>query len=252
MSPERDIAGFGVPSSRPTRLLARGILRFLHDCGQIVCRVPIDVVGREHLEAVGQSIVVANHNSLVDTPVIFMTLPPERRDHTATVGGRDYFTPSAGQPWWERFLRHVVIWFIRGAMNVLLIDRKGGEYSQIDRIDAMLTKGWSLVMFPEATRSRSGGMGRFRHGAAELARRHGIPVVPVHVGGTETVLPPGVRWPQRGRLRVVYGEALRAGENESAAAFTARLRDAVADLGPGGESESEARENATSPMEAAS
>ena len=233
MSSSKDIVGFRVPTSRPSRLLARGILWFLHDFGKIVCRVPIDVVGRENLERVDQSIVVANHNSLVDTPVIFMTLSPERRDHTATVGGRDYFTPMAGQPWWERFLRNVVIWFIRSAMNVLLIDRKGGEYSQIDRIGTMLDRGWSLVMFPEATRSRDGSMGRFRHGAAELARRHGVPVGPAHVAGTENVLPPGVRWPQPGRLRVTYGDALRPREDESAAAFTARLRDAVDELAPG-------------------
>ena len=228
----KDIAGFKVPVSWPSRILARTLLWFLHDFGKVVCRVPIDVSGREHLEGVAQSIVVSNHNSLVDTPVLFLALPRSRRNRTATVGGRDYFTPDPSQPRRERLFRNVVIWFIRSAMNVLLIERKSGEYSQLDRIDAMLAEGWSLVMFPEATRSRSGRMGRFRHGAAELARRHRLPVIPTHVGGTESVLPPGVRWPQAGRLRIAFGEPLLSEEEESSAAFTARLREAISRLAP--------------------
>ena len=99
--------------------------------------------------------------------------------------------------------------------------------------DAPVSEGWSLVIFPEATRSRSGRMGRFRHGAAELARRHGLPVIPAHVDGTDSVLPPGVRWPQAGTLKIAFGDPLLAEEDESAAAFTSRLREAVATLGPG-------------------
>lgn len=237
MTGSDDVAGFKVPSSWPSRVLSRTILRCLHGGGQVVCRVPIEVSGREHLREVGQSIVVANHNSLVDTPVIFLALPRSRRNLTATVGGLDYFTPAPSQPWLERSFRRLVIWFIRSAMNVLLIERKGGEYSQIDRIDAMLAKGWSLVVFPEATRSRSGRMGRFRHGAAELARRHQLPVVPAHIGGTESILPPGVRWPQPGTLRIAFGRPMLAEQDESSGEFTSRLREAISTLGPDGESE---------------
>lgn len=222
-----DIAGFGVPTGWFSRRLARGLLRFMHDAGQIVCRVPVKVEGGTRFQDHEQFIVVSNHHSLVDTPVIFIALPGNRRDRTATVGGLDFFVPREGQPRRERFFRRIVIWFIRSAMNVLLIDRVGGEYSQIDRIDAMLGDGWNLMIFPEATRSRTGRMGRFRHGAAELARRHALPVIPAHIDGTQRILPPGVRWPRPGTLQVRFGEALRAGADESAGEFTARLRNAV-------------------------
>ena len=244
MSRSSDIAGFKVPVSWPSRVMARSLLRFLHDCGKVVCRVPIEVTGREHLEGVEQSIVVANHNSLVDTPVLFLALPRSRRNHTATVGGLDYFVADSSQPLMERCFRNVVIWFIRSAMNVLLIERKSGEYSQIDRIDAMLAEGWSLVVFPEATRSRSGRMGRFRHGAAELARRNGLPVIPAYVDGTDGVLPPGVRWPKAGTLRIAFGEPIHSGKEESSAAFTARLREAVSVLAPGAPSDDAASASA--------
>ena len=231
MNPPSDAAGFGVPAPWPTRLLSRSLLRVLHDLGQIVCRVPIETEGFDVVDATTPSIVVANHHSLVDTPVIFMALSAARRRRTATVGGLDFFAARSGQPWPERLFRRVVIAFIRGAMNVLLIDREGGEYSHIDRIDAMLSAGWSLVIFPEATRSRTGRMGRFRHGAAELARRHDLPVVPVHIDGTQRVLPPGVRWPKPSTIRMQAGDPLRIGPDESIGDFTRRLRNAVESLG---------------------
>ena len=235
MNQGRDIAGFGVPTGWFSRRLARGLLRFLHDAGQIVCRVPVKVDGGALVDEHEQFIVVSNHHSLVDTPVIFLALPALRRNSTATVGGLDFFVPRDGQPRRERFFRRMVIWFIRSSMNVLLIDRLSGEYSQIDRIDAMLGRGWNLMIFPEATRSRTGRMGRFRHGAAELARRHDLPVVPAYIDGTERILPPGVRWPRPGTLRVGFGNALRPGRDESLGEFTARLRDAVERLAPASE-----------------
>lgn len=233
MSHAADPAGFGVPTGPFVRIVSRCLLRTLHAVGQIVCRVPIETIDFEHLAGDGQAIVVANHHSLVDTPVVFLALPGGRRRRTATVGGLDYFAARAAQPWWERLFRRTVIAFIRGSMNVLLIDREGGEYSHIDRIDSMLSAGWSLMIFPEATRSRSGRMGRFRHGAAELARRHDLPVVPVHIDGTQRVLPPGVRWPRPATIRLRAGEPLRVRPEESVGDFTRRLRAAVEALGDG-------------------
>jgi 1-acyl-sn-glycerol-3-phosphate acyltransferase len=231
VSRSNDAAGFGVPAPWLIRVGAGAILRFLHGIGQIVCRVPIETEGFELVDVTTPSIVVANHHSLVDTPVVFMALSGARRWRTATVGGLDYFAARSEQPWHERLFRRVVIAFIRGSMNVLLIDREGGEYSHIDRIDAMLSAGWSLVIFPEATRSRTGRMGRFRHGAAELARRHGLPVLPVHIDGTQRVLPPGVRWPKPSTIRLRAGEPLHLGADESISDFTRRLRAAVEALG---------------------
>ena len=55
----------------------------------------------------------------------------------------------------------------------------------------MLADGWSLVIFPEGTRSKDGWMGTFRMGAAFLAHEHGVPVVPVAHRGTFAAMPRG-------------------------------------------------------------
>ncbi len=227
MSASQSIAEFRIPMPPLSRVVARSVLSFLHFAGRIVCRVPIRRSGFECVEEMPQSIVVSNHHSLIDTPLLFMSIPSNRRNRTATVGGLDFFKAESGQPWFERGFRKIVIWFIRSAMNVMLIDRVGGEYSELDRIDAMIAAGWSLVIFPEATRSRDGRPGRFRHGAAELARRNDLPVIPVRIEGTEHILPPGVWWPRAAPLRMIAGEPLRATPDETATAFTRRLAVAI-------------------------
>jgi 1-acyl-sn-glycerol-3-phosphate acyltransferase len=236
MSPSKAIAEFRIPMSAPSRVVARSLLSFLHFAGRFVCRVPIRRSGFDRINEMPQSIVVSNHHSLVDTPCLFMSIPGSRRNRTATVGGLDFFKAEAGQPWFERLFRVAVIWFIRSAMNVMLIDRVGGEYSELDRIDAMIAAGWSLVIFPEATRSRDGRLGRFRHGAAELARRNDLPVIPVRIEGTERILPPGVWWPRSAPLRMIAGEPMRAAADESAAAFSKRLAAAIEGLSTSSES----------------
>ena len=230
MTASQAIAEFRIPMPLLSRVVARSVLSFLHLAGRFVCRVPIRRSGFECIEEMPQSIVVANHHSLIDTPCLFMSIPASRRNRTATVGGLDFFKAESGQPWFERLFRRGVIWFIRSAMNVMLIDRVGGEYSELDRIDAMIAAGWSLVIFPEATRSRDGRPGRFRHGAAELARRNDLPVIPVRIEGTEYILPRGVWWPRATTLRMIAGEPMRAALDETATAFTRRLAVAIEEL----------------------
>jgi 1-acyl-sn-glycerol-3-phosphate acyltransferase len=76
-------------------------------------------------------------------------------------------------------------------------------------------------MFPEGTRSRDGRIGTVHSGAAVLAARHGLDIVPIWVGGTHEAMPPGENWPKRlpGRLfsrrvrvEVRFGRPLRPGD----------------------------------------
>jgi len=70
-------------------------------------------------------------------------------------------------------------------------------------------QGWSLLLFPEGTRSPSGEIGPFKRGVGLLAVELGVPVVPVCLDGLARVLPKG-RWPPRpGRVTVRFGAPLR-------------------------------------------
>ncbi len=225
-------SNLGVPAGWLTRVVASFLLSVAWVFGQPICRVRIVLEKKPNSLAGGRRIYASNHHSLFDTPIIFKTLPSDMQRTTGTVGGLDFFRARLSHSRFERFWRTLVILFIRGALNVALIDRVRGEYSELDRLHALIEEGWSLLIFPEATRSRTGERSRFRLGAAELARCHGLPVIPVNIDGTQQVLPPGVSWPQPGTVHIRHGDPLFAEDGESSGEFTNRIEDAIAALRP--------------------
>ncbi len=148
----------------------------------------------------GPVIFVANHASHLDTPLILLSLPDEWRRRTAVAAAADYFFDT----WWRAVGSSLFF-------NTFPIDRRGGMMAATP--GEVLADGWSLVIFPEGTRSTDGWMGTFRMGAAFLAKEHGVPVVPVAHRGTFAAMPRGQDWPARGRrqLTIRFGEPLVAG-----------------------------------------
>jgi 1-acyl-sn-glycerol-3-phosphate acyltransferase len=167
----------------------------------------------------GPVIFAANHASHLDTPLILLSLPDEWRRRTAVAAAADYFFDT----WWRAAGSSLLF-------NTLPIDRRGGPLAAAP--GQAMDDGWSLLIFPEGTRSRDGWSGTFRMGAAFLAVQHGVPVVPVAHRGTFAAMPRGARWPGPGRRQVTvrFGDPLLPGEGESVRDFAPRIRAAVAQL----------------------
>ncbi|MFC6286788.1 lysophospholipid acyltransferase family protein [Nocardioides sp. GCM10027113] len=167
----------------------------------------------------GPVIFVANHASHLDTPLILLSLPEEWRRRTAVAAAADYFFDT----WWRAVGSALVF-------NTFPIDRRGGSLAATP--GEVLADGWSLVIFPEGTRSPDGWLQSFRMGAAWLAVEHGVPVVPIAHRGTFAAMPRGQGWPSRGRrqLTIRFGEPVSPASGESARSFAPRVRDAVASL----------------------
>jgi 1-acyl-sn-glycerol-3-phosphate acyltransferase len=149
--------------------------------------------GRDKLSRLrGPVILVANHRSHIDTPVILAALPRRLRKHTVVAAAADYF-----------YRNRIVAWLVSMVFNTVPIDRRGGGLDKraAGHVDRLLDRGWNLLLYPEGTRSRSGGTGRLRRGAAVLAARHGMSIVPIRVTGTREAMPPGRYWPTRLRDR---------------------------------------------------
>jgi 1-acyl-sn-glycerol-3-phosphate acyltransferase len=165
--------------------------------------------GREKLAGLrGPVILVANHASHMDTPVILAALPRRVRKRTAVAAAADYF-----------YRYRLVAFFVSIVFNTVPIDRRGGSLGKAggSHLDKLLDQGWNLLLYPEGTRSRSGGPGRLRRGAAVLARAHNLAVVPIRVTGTNAAMPPGRLWPKRlhgklfsrrHRIEVSFGEPI--------------------------------------------
>src|SRR3954466_14573504 len=144
-----------------------------------------DVLGEEVAAPV---IFVANHCSHLDTPTILRAMPRKWRNRTAVAAAADYFYKSR----WRA--RSVALVF-----NTVPLGRQGGGLGNgaSDHVDQLIEEGWSLLMFPEGTRSRDGEIGKVHSGAAVLAAQHGLDIVPIWVGGTREAMPPGQNWPKR-------------------------------------------------------
>ena len=144
--------------------------------------------GKERLEGVkGPVILVANHASHLDTPVILSALPRRLRKRTVVAAAADYF-----------YKNRVVASLVSLIFNTVPIERRrgGGMSKNGSHLDTLLDQGWSLLLYPEGTRSRDGMPGPLRRGAAVLAAAsHNLTIVPIRVTGTAEAMPPGRFWP---------------------------------------------------------
>jgi 1-acyl-sn-glycerol-3-phosphate acyltransferase len=171
------------------------------------------------LKVNGPALIVANHSSHLDTPLLLCTLPDEMRRKTAVAAAADYFFDT----WWRATASAIVF-------NTFPIERRGGKLSSTP--GDLLADGWNVVVFPEGTRSPDGWMERFRMGAAYLAVEHGVPVIPVGIKGSFAAMPRGRGWPIPGRptVAVRYGDPVRPAEGESAREFAPKISAAVSAL----------------------
>jgi 1-acyl-sn-glycerol-3-phosphate acyltransferase len=154
--------------------------------------------------------------------VLLTTLPARRRRKTAVAAAADYFFGT----WWKATGSAI-------AFNTFPIERRGGSASTTP--GELLADGWSILVYPEGTRSVDGYMGRFKLGAAWLAVEHQVPVIPVGLRGTYAAMPRGSAWPVRGRQRVSvrYGQPIVPGPEdtprEMAKKVTAAVRGLIAE-----------------------
>ena len=180
------------------------------------------VHGLDNLEGVaGPVLFFSNHSSHLDATLIMTTLPDRWQAKTAVGAARDYFFDV----WWRQAFTALVY----GAFP---IDRKKGAVGAVDKAREMIEDGWSIVVFPEGTRSQDGHVQRFRHGSARLCIEHWIGAVPIAIVGAHQAMPKGRFWPEAGRPTVTirYGRALYPAEGETHQDLSRRMAQAVAEL----------------------
>ncbi|BBY38529.1 acyl-CoA synthetase [Mycobacterium mantenii] len=179
----------------------------------------ITVRGLDHLPR-GTSIVVANHPSWIDPLVLASVMPQSFRFVAAEV------------------LEHQGLnGFVLKRLGQHFVERHEREHGVADtgRLTTLVRAGQSLVIFPEGRLARAPGLRPFRMGAFAVAARSGVPVVPVAIRGTRTILRPEHHFPRRGAVDITVGEPIRTSGADWAAAVELQHAVRKAVLGLSGE-----------------
>ncbi len=158
----------------------------------------VEVVGAEHIPLDGPCVLVGNHLSLMDTPLLFTLMPRK----CVLLAASDL----------SPLLRRVL-----DPLDTIYVRRGEADLQALDRGLDVLRGGGMIGLGPEGTRSRAGGLGIGRTGAAYLALRAGAPILPVVCYGQER-LPPNLRRLKRTDVVVRFGALIHLTPGEVSAA----------------------------------
>lgn len=156
------------------RLLMRNFLRIIFG---------ISYKNLDRFKTLDQFIIIANHNSHMDTISILSAVPTRHLTRVYPVAAGDYFGKN-------KLTKCLTEFFI----NTLLITRiKTAEKNNaLESIDQLLQDGKSIIIFPEGSRGEAEVMQDFKHGASILLKKNpSIPFIPIFLKGMGKALPKG-------------------------------------------------------------
>lgn len=145
-------------------------------------------VGLEHVPASGAVVLACNHLSNLD-PVLLGAVCPRQINYLAKI--ELFRVPLLGR-------------LIRG-YGAIPLRRTASDPDAMRLAEAVLEHGQLLALFPEGTRSRDGQLKPFRFGAARLALKYDVPLVPAAIVGTDHAMPSGRRLPLRVPVAIAFG-----------------------------------------------
>ena len=145
--------------------------------------IGLKYVNEKTLKNKKQFILIANHNSHMDTMAIMSAIPSRYIHKVHPIAARDFLGGSLFKKILMRYL-----------VNATLIkrDRDDPNNDPIDSMDKMLKKSRSLILFPEGSRGIPGVMAKFKKGLGYLIQRNPeINVIPVYLDNVYKTLPRG-------------------------------------------------------------
>lgn len=151
------------------------------------------VIGRHNIPVTGPFLLAPIHRSNIDTPL------------AATVTRRRLRFMGKDSIW-----KVPVVGWVMSALGAFPVTRGTADREALKRCVAVLESGEPLVLFPEGTRQSGPAVMPLFDGAAYVAVKAGVPIIPVGIGGSESVMPKGSRMIRPHKCVVVVGEPIVA------------------------------------------
>lgn len=179
-----------------------------------VLGIPVEVEGQDRYDHDGTYLVVSNHAGMADIPLILGAIDLNLRFVAKEELGR---IPLLGQA-----LRSGGYILIRRGQN------REALQSLLDASTA-LGNGRSIHIFPEGTRSEDGKLLPFKRGAFIIAKKTGVPVLPVTIVGSHLITPKKSLKIRSGNIRMIIGQPIDPAEFNSVEALMAAAWKTVSD-----------------------
>jgi 1-acyl-sn-glycerol-3-phosphate acyltransferase len=176
----------------------------------------LEIHGTHNIPPRGPALVVVNHASLLDVPVLMVLDPfPD----TSTIVKASLFKVP------------VVSWLL-GRWGAIPVERQGRDSGGVRAMLHVLRSGGVMAIAAEGRRTRSGRLEPINPVLARIAASAGVPILPVGIGGTFEALPPGKLLPRPRKIVVRVGPTFRLEPGTDAAHAAERIRREIAALLP--------------------
>jgi long-chain acyl-CoA synthetase len=182
-------------------------------------------------------LVIANHVTAYDGALVLYALPGRlRRRMAIAMSGEILLDLRHGrnqQGAVRNLLAPAAYWLVTALFNVFPLPRQRGFQRSFAHAGEAMDRGFSVMIFPEGTRSPDGKVHQFRAGTGLLAQQSRVPVVPVALIGLGEMRAARTRWLRSGKLEVHMGAAVPFEEGAGPAQLTAKLEESVRRLRSG-------------------
>jgi long-chain acyl-CoA synthetase len=179
-------------------------------------------------------LIIANHVTAYDLPLLLYALPRAIRLHTAVAMSgemlEDFRHARNQHPRWLNPLGPPTWLLLTALFNVFPLPRLRDFQRSFAHAGNALDHGFHVVVFPEGTRSPEGTLAPFRPGIGLLVKQSSAAVLPMAIQGLGELKTRRRRWFRSGTLQVRIGQPIRFAPNDTEAAITARLHAEVETL----------------------
>jgi len=179
-------------------------------------------------------LIIANHITAYDVPLILYALPPHLLHCVAVAMSGEMlldFRHRRGAS--SRLLNPllpIAYWLITIFMNVFPLPRLGGFRRSFEHAGRALDRGYSVIIFPEGHRSADGMLQPFRSGIGLLAQQAEADVLPVALVGMDKIIKTRKRWFHAGRISVRVGQPIPYDPHSTPEQTTQKLQAAMGKL----------------------